>query len=127
MFLKRFVASQSLIWICMAALLLIIPRQFIGFFGPVLDAGSVVLARVFSAELTALAFVSYFETSKHWPAFPRMAWLAYSLSNGIATIVTLCAVLSGAFNVYGWFIVVTYLLYAVVFIAVLIRNPGENS
>ena len=126
MLLKRFVASQSLIWILMALLLLIIPRQFIGFFGPVLDDGSVVLARIFSAELTALAIVSYFETSKHWPAFPRMAWLAYSLSNSIATIVALCAVFSGAFNVRGWLIVAAYLLYAVVFIIVLLRNPGEN-
>jgi hypothetical protein len=127
MLLRRFVATQSLIWIVMAALLLIIPRQFVGWFGPVLDSGSVVLARVFAAELTALAFVSYFETSKHWPAFPRMAWLAYTLSNSVAFIVTLSAVRSGAFNVRGWLIVAAYFLYAAVFIIVLIRNPRENA
>jgi hypothetical protein len=127
MSLKRFVASQSLLWIAMAVLLMSIPRQFIGFFGPILNDGSVVLARIFAAELTALAFVSYFETSKYWPTVPPMAWLAYSLSNATAFIVALLAVRSGAFNAHGWLIVAAYLLYAVVFIAIFIRNPGEKS
>jgi hypothetical protein len=127
MSLKGFVASQSLLWIGMAVLLLAAPRQFCGFFGVTLDAGSLVLARLFAAELTALALVSYFETSRHWPTVPRMAWLAYSASNTIGFLSSLAAVLSGAFNQRGWLIVAAYFLYAAVFVAVLIRNPGEKS
>ena len=127
MFLKRFVASQSFLWIAMAALLVACPRQFLGFFGVTLDAGSLVLCRLFAAELTALALVSFFETSKNWPTVPRMAWLAYTLSNTIGFLSSLAAVQAGTFNQRGWLIVAAYLLYAAVFLAVLIRNPGETS
>jgi hypothetical protein len=127
MALRKFVASQSLFWISMALLLLLIPRQFVGFFGVTLDDGSLVLARLFAAELVALAIVSYYETSRNWPSVPRMAWLAYSLSNTIGFLSSLAAVMSGAFNERGWLIVAAYFLYAAVFVAVLIRNPGEKS
>jgi hypothetical protein len=127
MFLRRFVASQSFLWIAMAALLVAFPRQFVGFFGVTLDAGSLVLARLFAAELTALALVSFFETAKNWPKVPRMAWLGYTLSNIIGFLSCLAAVQTGAFNQRGWIIVAAYLLYAAVFLAVLVRNPGEKS
>jgi hypothetical protein len=126
MALRRFVASQALFWISMALLLLLVPRQFVGFFGVALDGGTLVLARLFAAELVALAVVSYFETSRYWPTVPRMAWLAYAASNTIGFLSSLAAVLSGAFNERGWLIVAAYFLYAAVFVAVLIRNPGEK-
>ncbi len=124
--LKRFIASQSLLWILMAIGMLLVPRQFVGFFGADLSAGGVVLARLFAAELTALAFVSYFETARNWPTVPPMAWLGYTLSNGIGFGSTLVATLSGVFNQRGWIVVAAYFLYFIVFLIVLIRNPREN-
>lgn len=125
--LRTFVASQSLLWILIAAGLLFIPRQFVGFFGVELSMGAVAVARMFAAELTALALVSYHETSRHWPSVPRMAWLAYTLSNSIGFGTTLAATLGGVFNERGWILVAAYLLYASVFLTVLIRNPAEKT
>jgi hypothetical protein len=126
MSLKSFIASQSMFWIGMALLLLLIPRQFVGFFGVVLDGDVLILARLFAAELTALAIVSYYETSRNWPTVPRMTWLAYVLSNTIGFLSSLAAVLAGTLNERGWLIVVLYFLYAAVFVAVLVRNPEKS-
>jgi hypothetical protein len=126
MTLKTFVASQSLLWIVIALLLLFVPRQFIGYFGPQLDAGATVVARIFAAELTALAIVSYFETARHWPSAPSMAWIAYTASNTLGFLATLEGTRSGALNQHGWILVGVYLLYAAWFAAVLVRKPQER-
>jgi hypothetical protein len=125
--LSRFVASQSILWAIMAILFLILPVQFIGYFGPVLSPGAEVVARLFGAELTALAIVSFTETARRWPSNTRAVWFAYAASNTLGTIVCFLGIRAHALNERGWFLVAAYGLYAAVFLIAAVCNPGEPS
>jgi len=109
------IASQAVIWFILASLLLLAPRLIVSFFGSSYTPFTITLARVFGAELTGLALVSWITRNPPDSSTLRGLALSYLICNSLGFIVCLFGRLSGALQTTAWLFVALYLLYAVLF------------
>jgi hypothetical protein len=113
---KTVITSQSVIWIVTAFFLLLLPQPFLTFFGAPPSPLAVAVARIFGAELTGLALVSWFTRIEADPRVLPNILFSYVASNTLGVAVTLYATAVGALNTRAWFLAALYLLYALAFI-----------
>jgi hypothetical protein len=73
------------------------------------------VARIFGAELTGLALVSYFTRHTREPKVLSLLTLSYTICNTLGFVISLHGVITGALNQKAWGLVVLYLIYAVGF------------
>lgn len=96
--------------------LLIIPFQFMGTYGVMLDNNGMLMARVLGAALTAYAFT--FWLSRNIPSSDK-AWHNLLLTSFIYNVldipIVMTAILSGVMNSMGWIPVGLHLFLASTF------------
>lgn len=119
----RFViASQSIIWIIVALLLLLAPGLILTFFGFETSPYIITLARIFGSELAGLALVSWLTKDMAETKILRGLIYSYFTCNTLGFIASLLGRLSGAMLPSGWLVVVLYLLYALLFAYLLLTT-----
>jgi hypothetical protein len=127
MSVTTFIASQSAIWIVTAFCLIFVTYPFLVFFGHEPQAMTAAVARVFGAELTGLALVSYFTRHTREPKLLSLLTLSYTICNTLGFAISLHGVLTGALNPKAWALVGLYLVYAVGFAYFrFIRRPATT-
>lgn len=110
------IASQAVIWLITASLLVITPKVIVSFFGSSYTPFTITLARIFGAELTGLAFVSWITRNPSESSTLRGLALSYLICNSLGFIVSLFGWLSGSLaQTSGWLLIALYLLYALLF------------
>lgn len=122
------IASQSIIWIVAALLLLLLPHSILTFVigSPPLEATGV--ARFFGAELAGLAVVSWFTRREQdtSPVYHGILF-SYAVSNTLGFAASLYVTVTGTFNRRCWFFAALYLLYAVAFVYLLAARAQTTS
>ena len=113
---KTIITSQSAVWIVTAFFLLVLPQPFLTFFGGPPQPLAVAVARIFGAELTGLALVSWFTRHEADPRVLPNILFSYVVSNTLGVVVTSYAIEVGGLNTRAWFLAALYLLYALAFI-----------
>lgn len=113
---KTVITSQSAIWIVTAFFLLLLPEPFLTFFAAPPSPLAVAVARIFGAELTGLALVSWFTRHEADPRVLPNILFSYVVSNTLGFAVASYATAVGALNTRGWLLAALYLLYALAFI-----------
>jgi hypothetical protein len=109
------IASQSVVWLIVAGLLLLAPKLMISFFGSASTPFTVTLARILAAEMTGLALVSWITRNPSDASTLRGLALSYFVCNSLGFIVCLLGRLSGTLQTTAWLLVALYLLYALLF------------
>jgi hypothetical protein len=119
------IASQAVIWLIAASLLVIAPKTMISFFGSSYTPFTVTLARIFGAELTGLALAGWITRNPSESSTLRGLALSYLICNSLGFIVSLLGWSSGSLQTSAWLLISLYLLYALLFaylrFAVLVR------
>lgn len=109
------IASQAVIWLIVASLLLVVPKLMVSFFGSSYTPFTITLARIFGAELTGLALVSWITRDPSDSSTLRGLALSYLACNSLGFIVCLLGRLSGTLHTAAWLFIALYLFYAVLF------------
>jgi hypothetical protein len=126
--LARFIGSQSILWIAAAVLLLVVPEAVISVvFGEPPGVPAIVVARLFGAELTALAIASAVTRDATRLVPGNGLFAAYLASNTLGFAVTIVAAARGVLRPAGMILVPLYLLYAVGFAIFWIRAPRAGD
>lgn len=127
------IASQAVIWLITASLLVITPKVIVSFFGSSYTPFTITLARIFGAELTGLAFVSWITRNPSESSTLRSLALSYLICNSLGFIVSLFGWSSGSLaQTSAWLLIALYLLYALLFaylrfvVLVRIDDTGAN-
>ncbi|MES1241950.1 MAG: hypothetical protein ABUT39_10060 [Acidobacteriota bacterium] len=119
------IRSQAVLWFVVSVVLIAAPRVLLSFLGLEPTSGSLVVARIFGAELISLALVSWITRNPASPRTLRALCLSYVLCNSLGFAVSLQATLAGVMNAFGWVLVALYGLYATGF--ALLARAREDS
>ena len=120
---RMIIASQSVIWIIVALFLFLAPETIVTFFGATHTQFTLTLARIFGAELTGLALVSWFTRNPQDPKVLQALLLSYFTCNTLGFIASLLGRMSGTMIPRGWLVVALYLVYALLFAYLLLTKP----
>ena len=112
---NKIIASQAIVWLVVAALLVLAPKVIISFFGSSYTPFTITLARLFGAELTGLALVSWITREPSDLSTLRGLALSYFICNSLGFIASVLGSSSGALLRTGWLLIALYLLYALLF------------
>ena len=112
---NKIIATQAVLWFVAAVFLVLAPELIVSFFASSYTPFTITLARLFGAELTGLALVSWITRDPSEVSTLRGLALSYFTCNSLGFIVTLFGSSSGALLRTGWLLVVLYLLYALLF------------
>lgn len=118
---STWIASQSVIWFGVAALLLGAPGVLSSvLFNGSLNATGMVVARLFGAELMGLALVSWVTRESEWHS--RALYGSYATCNTLGFVVSCAALVSGMVSPIGWILVPLYFAYATAFVVLWSRS-----
>jgi hypothetical protein len=95
--------------------LILAPKLIIEFFGSSYTPFTITLARLFGAELTGLALVSWITRDPSESSTLRGLALSYFICNLLGFIACVLGSSSGALLRTGWLLIALYLLYALLF------------
>ena len=112
---NKIIASQAVLWLLAAVFLVLAPTLIVSFFGSSYTPFTIMLARLFGAELTGLALVSWITRDPSELGTLRGLALSYFICNSLGFFVTLFGTSSGALLRTGWLLIALYLLYALLF------------
>ena len=118
------IASQSIIWVIAALLLLLFPARFTSLLGPDLSDYGLAVTRIFASELMGLAIASGV-TRASVSCRRGLCW-AYVTSNSLGFAVCLAAVLGDVMKPTAWALVVLYLIYALLFAYLLLTAQKQD-
>lgn len=129
---KIIIASQAVLWLIVAVLLVLFPKLIISFFGSSYTPFTITLARIFGSELTGLALVSWITREPSDSSTLRGLALSYLICNSLAFIACVVGRSSGALvERTAWLLIALYLLYALLFaylrFVVLVRTDKTGA
>ena len=124
---RMIIASQSVLWIILALILVLAPESIVTFFGATHTPFTLTLARIFGAELTGLALVSWFTRNPQDPNVLQALLLSYFTCNTLGFIASLIGRMSGTMVPRGWLVVALYFLYALLFAYLILTKSKRVS
>jgi hypothetical protein len=113
--LKNMFLANSIISVVCSLALLLIPGPVLDSFGMTGKATEKLLLQFFGAELLGTGLLTLFAMNTKELRSQRSLTLSFFIADGIAFIVALGGLLSGAMNVFGWLIALLFLLLALGF------------
>jgi hypothetical protein len=111
MTLKQLFTIHSIIAVVNGVVFLTAPVFYLSIFGvPISGAGTIFICRLFAAALLTYGLVAWFARDAAPSAARRAIVLGYFIPIAIGFVLTLMAQLSGAMNLFGWSLVLLYLV-----------------
>ena len=115
MTLKRMLLANSIVSIICSLALLLMPASILDSFGMSDRATEKLLMQFFGSELLGAGLITLFAMNTKELRSQRSLTLSFFIADGVAFIVALGGLLSGAMNGFGWFVALLFLLLAIGF------------
>jgi hypothetical protein len=112
---KSVMVIKAVVCLVFGVLLLLAPGTTFGLLGATLTPSGMFPAREYSAALLGILMLTWFARNAVESDARRAIILALFVYDLIGVLVSLQAVLSGVLNPLGWFIVVIYLFFTIMF------------
>jgi hypothetical protein len=124
--LQTLLAVQAILFALVGLIILLAPQPFMATYGIELDAGGVGLARLYGATVLMAAVIFWLARSTTGADARRALVAGGFFGNGLAAVVGLINVLSGAYNATLWASVILWLLLAAAFAYIGFVKPGAQ-
>jgi hypothetical protein len=124
--LQTLLAVQAILFAVAGLIALVFPQPFMATYGVELDAGGVGLARLYGATVLTAAVIFWLARNTTAADARRALVAGGFFGNGLAVIVGLINVLSGAYNATLWASIVIWLLLAAAFAYFGFIKPGAQ-
>lgn len=115
MTLRNLFIITAVVAVVFGAAFVLVPSPLMSLYDVTLDAGAILVARLFGGALITLAVLSWLAKDAAESEARGAIVLAFFIGDAIGFIVALVGQLSGAVNTLGWSTVVIYLLLALGF------------
>lgn len=115
MTLRNLFIITAVVAVVFGAAFVLVPSPLMSLYDVTLDAGAILVARLFGGALITLAVLSWLAKDAAESETRGAIVLAFFIGDAIGFIVALVGQLSGAVNTLGWSTVVIYLLLALGF------------
>lgn len=120
---KTMMIIKAVVCLVLGLPILVLPNLIYNIFGVTLDAGGQLTARQYGSSLIGILLITWFarnadQSKARWAII--LGLLVYDFAG---FVVSLIAVLTGVLNPLGWLVVVLYLLIALGFGWLLLKNP----
>jgi hypothetical protein len=124
--LQTLLAVQAILFALVGLIFLLAPQPFMATYGIELDAGGVGLARLYGATVLMAAVIFWLARSTTGADTRRALVAGGFFGNGLAAVVGLINVLSGAYNATLWVSIALWLLLAAAFAYIGFVKPGAQ-
>jgi hypothetical protein len=104
--------------------MLMAPELLMSLFGVTLDAGGILVARLYGAAILGNLMLTWFGRNVAASDARRAICIHLLVYDAIGCVVAILATLSGVMNVLGWSVVLLYLFIALGFGYFLLKKPS---
>jgi hypothetical protein len=120
---KTLMIIKAAVCLVLGLPILLIPGFFYSLFGAALGVGGVFAAREYGASLMGNMLLTWVARNAHESDARRGIIIALCVYDAIGFVISLGAVMSGAFNMLMWLPVVLYLFLAVAYGYFWVKSP----
>ena len=124
---KTLMVIKSIVCLCFAPLLLIIPEQLVNLLGASYCSGTALTAREYGAALAGNFLMTWLARNAEYSPVRTAIIINLFIYDAFALIFSLIIQLSGGLNALGWGIVFVYLFFTVGFGYFLYKEKSGNQ